>query len=151
VNLRGGWVGEYGHDSTSHALVPFRMELSHSWLVRLSGVVRDGEGGVPEEAALSGWLLGSKVRFQKRQLGFWVLDEGRTMPLRELASAKYGATVADVSQPPIMYVGTLTADGQSMSGSWRIRPNLVPFIGEDRGFSFPEITGTWNAKRRGSE
>jgi hypothetical protein len=148
--VSGSWVGEYAYESDGgRPSVPFALTLRQQWLVRVSGVVVDGAGGMPEQGKIVGWLLGKRLRFQKLMPIARVVAEEGTRTLREALAFKGHPMIADTVHPPILYEGVLSDDGLGLIGTWRVEDFAVPLADGKRFARYPAYSGSWTAKRTG--
>ena len=94
-NVGGGWLGTYAYRGALRALPPVRFEATFTEPDsegRFIGTLLDDEG--PDEADLSGGQSERGIRFSE--------------------------TCRASSNPPVSYEGTLSDDGWTMGGTWRI-------------------------------
>src|SRR5689334_10024354 len=121
-SIAGGWLGTYYYRVAHAWQPPCRFEATLSPLRsdgRFTGtILDDGPLGI---ADVTGTQTGRRVDFTK-------VYAGPGGGARRLA--------------PIDYEGTLSEDGRSVSGTWRIE---APAPGQSRR---PEVHGTWEAHRR---
>ena len=149
--VTGEWIGAYSYDPPIvRPSVSFRLRLTQSWLGRFSGVVLDGEGGMPEEGRVGGWLRGNRLSFKKQMPVFRVFDGGQTLPLSEYAAAKGWTVEPDTPHPPIRYEGVLSDDLQVVEGRWRTEACAVRLVGQLAALPFPACAGIWKAERHQS-
>jgi hypothetical protein len=110
-NVGGGWLGTYAYRGTLRALPPVRFEATFTepdGEGRFTGTLLDDEG--PDEADVSGGQSARGIRFSE--------------------------TCRASSNPAVSYEGTLSDDGRTMQGTWRIAD---------------EAHGVWDARRLWSE
>ena len=110
-NVGGGWLGTYAYRGALRTLPPVRFEATFTEPDSegcFTGTLLDDEG--PDEADLAGGQSARGLRFS---------EKGRAS-----------------SNPPVSYEGTLSDDGRTMDGTWRIAD---------------EAHGIWEAHRLWSE
>jgi hypothetical protein len=124
-SIAGGWLGTYYYGGAQAWQPPCRFEATFAPLGsdgRFTGtILDDGPLGV---ANATGRQTGRNVDFTKVYVG-------------------PGGGASGLA--PIEYEGTLSEDGRSVSGTWRI---VSPGPGRGRR---PQGHGTWEARRRWAE
>ena len=110
-NVGGGWLGTYAYRGALRALPPVRFEATFTepdGEGRFTGTLLDDDG--PDEADVTGGQSARGIRFSE--------------------------TCRASSNPAVSYEGTLSDDGRTMQGTWRIAD---------------EAHGVWDARRLWSE
>jgi len=135
------WSGVYRYDPEAGVEVPgetaFTMRLVHASFGGFTGVIDDGEGGIPEPASVTGRIFLRSMRFAKRYPRLWVPSaEDPSAPLEVLAG---------VVPAPVRYVGRLAADGCSVEGRWAIP--ATTFLLDGQWMRIGSVSGTWGAER----
>jgi hypothetical protein len=148
VNMSGVWMGEYRYDPASRAgPVSFTLRLRQSWFGRISGVVLDGPGGMPEEGQVVGKLRRRQLSFRKLMPISRVVAQGGTRPLKDLLTERGYHVSANPPHPPIIYDGLLSDDESSVCGVWRVEDYVVAFADGASAIQFSGYSGTWIAHR----
>lgn len=145
MRLTGTWHGTYVYGPLYGPLasraVPFTMSLTETWPRRIAGYVRDDatKGGMPERGRVLGRRRGTSIEFEKTMPNHYVMRPDGTLVSLSEAAAEQGVELP-ARMPPhrIRYEGTLSADGQQITGTWRIP---MP------GGSGEHGRGTWSARR----
>lgn len=152
MKVTGTWHGQYTYGPGYGAplagtSVPFALSLTHSWLGRVTGYVRDdaAKGGMPERGRIVGKTRGTRFEFVKTMPVSYVADESGTMVEKRSWLRRFGIEAQSVAPHRIRYVGELTADGQSVQGQWTIRLEVVARTTE--GPHAIGGDGTWTARR----
>jgi hypothetical protein len=152
VRLTGTWHGEYTYGDFYADLagqrVPFVLSLTESWRYRLSGYVRDdaARGGQPERGRITGVRRGAAVAFVKTMPVGYVTDgDGTRVEVAAWLRRTFGIETPDLPPHRIHYAGELTPDGQTLAGTWVIRPTVV--AEGSAGAQCIGGDGTWTARR----
>lgn len=123
-SIAGGWLGTYYH--AARTMLPVRFEASFVRQVggeletggeRFGGSVVDDEGGHDYATVSRGVQQGTFVRFVKTY------------------------TPPEPGLFPVSYVGTMSGDGRTLTGHWKIA------LTESRRARAREVVGTWEARR----
>lgn len=152
MDLGGTWHGEYtygaAYDALAGSSVPFVLSLTQSQPGQFVGYVRDDatKGGQPERGRIRGERRGNTITFVKTMPTGYVADENGS---KEATAAwlrrTFGPDAPGAVPHRILYAGTLSADGTTLSGRWQIparslasNDDVVHMIGGE---------GTWTAHR----
>jgi hypothetical protein len=132
------WIGSYRYDNDRHQRLVgspqtnFEVEFVYWKADGFVGEVVDDPhtGGTPGTGKIIGRISGGRIEFVKE------------MPvLTMLVNAKRRLTRPDRKHCDIFYSGTLSPDGKSMSGVWKIKFGFA-LIGGWPAIFFP-MSGTW--------
>jgi hypothetical protein len=152
VDAAGIWQGEYRYEpEDGGSPVTFTMTLVQDASNVVSGTVTDGPGGMPEEGRIIGSCRRGRLEFLK------------LMPVARFAapaaestqemSAYYAAGGHDIEEPiehpQLIYQGRFTADGRTVTGTWRLDGCWVR-LKEGPTFYMPGVRGVWSAARTGA-
>lgn len=155
LDIGGTWVGEYGYDDGTPDVpgppVRFTLAARPGWFGRFHGVAQDAApAGVPDEAAVNGWVSGTAVEFRKQYPVFYMFLEGRRVTLREYIEDLHGIPIdADVPPRPVHYRGEYDPIRDVVAGWWRIPDGPMWLRSRGRGLrlEFPETAGVWQMRR----
>ncbi len=116
----------------------FVLFLNHGWFGKLEGTVQDDPvSGMPDEGEVDGNLTGNQLSFVKRMPVDYVSADDELISYREYFLRQTGKDLGyDPPHPPILYRGTVSADGNQMEGTWEIIQN-----------GKTTRTGVWQAAR----
>jgi hypothetical protein len=152
MNITGTWTGSYtygpGYEEAANTSVPFRLSIDETWLGRIAGYVRDdaSKGGMPERGRIHGRRRGRRIEFVKvMPVGYVTNDDGELMRTQDWLDQQ-GFEDIQAAAHRIHYAGELDIAGQSMSGSWLIRPRELDGSMGSKVF-FEGGEGTWTARR----
>src|SRR5262249_50458816 len=157
-SMCGHWSGAYSYDPTADSpcglpSVRFTLDVEEEWEEQFRGAVQDDpEAGSPEQGRVRGRVAGDRVEFVKRIPVLYLIEAGRARPLEQCVREWWGRELArPVPAPPIHYEGTLSPDGNEISGRWWIEKTAVaiPSGGEQYALDLPGATGSWSARRSG--
>lgn len=155
LDIGGTWVGQYGYDEDFPDDVPppvaFTLTARPGWFGRFRGTVRDDPAaGVPDEAAVRGWVTETTVEFRKQYPVFYMQLRGERVTLREYMEELNGVSIdRDVPPKPIHYRGEYDPVRGAFAGAWRIPggPVWLSSNGRSLRLEFPECTGVWAMRR----
>ncbi len=138
--IKGKWKGHYKYDRKSVEELRgidqtgFMIDIISTDGEFFAGTVRDDQktGGTEGIGEINGKLIGDQVAFIKQ------------MPVLTVLVQKGTRKTFDRKHPPIYYTGTLSDDGKSVRGQWKINFGFV-WMGIIPVPMMP-MTGTWMAK-----
>lgn len=148
MDVSGVWTGEYEYErSTVGRRFTFTLRLRQKLFGRVSGLVVDGPGGMPEEGLVVGRARGRRLTFWKHLPVARVLSEDGTRTLAEHA-AGLGYEVDEATpHPPIRYDGVISDDGSRITGTWEVAEHVVPVSNAAKAIKSKGFRGTWCARR----
>jgi len=145
-NIAGEWLGHYRYDKIPTLGGAFTAFFSETSGALHGNIVDDGSSG---KATLTGEFSFPDVRFTKRYVkasqSKSIKKEKIVTPKFQFGFGKFGVgvnqeqimttTTTETFGNPVEYEGTMSQDGQNMSGTWKIEEkNSV-------------TSGTWSASR----
>jgi len=154
MNLTGTWQGQYSFDPNERLPklpsfpISFQMTLKQGWFGLISGTAQDDpKHGMPEPAKISGRLKNNSIALTKSHPKIRVVHEGKFQSTEQLAE-RYRVALDEYppAHPKIHCYGTLSDDGQSISGEWLLSSSEIRIPGS-RPLQLPALRGTWSMKR----
>jgi len=154
MNLTGNWQGQYSFDSDDHypklptRPISFQMTLKQGWFGSVTGTAQDDpKQGMPEPAKIAGKFKNQTVTFTKSHPQIRIVHEGKFQSTEQLAE-RYRVALDEFPppHPKIRCVGTLSDDGNSITGEWLLNSGELPIPGS-RPLKLPSLRGMWTMKR----
>jgi hypothetical protein len=158
MNITGKWKGEYVFEETTGGgeskvlgkVVPFTMELKQGWLGMISGTVQDDpREGFAEQGVIRGRIKGNVLSFEKIQPKLRYLHEPARMTLEQLGDRYNLVLDTNVAHPKIRHIGDLSADGNSVEGTWLVSEFSMPIPGSGSTIGLPKLAGSWKMTGQG--
>lgn len=161
MNVSGTWTGEYTFEETAGGggkavagtVVSFTMELTQGWLGSVTGKIKeDPRVGFAEEGFVKGKLRKGKenhvLQFDKMMPVLRAIHERSRLSLEQWTE-RYKITM-DLSEahPKIDHIGDVSADGNSIEGTWLMQELRLPVPGSGNMFYIPKLAGTWKILRK---
>jgi len=161
MNVTGTWKGEYSFEAGEEGagrhlagqVVTFTMELKQGWLGSVSGTVQDDpRTGFPEAGKIKGKLRKGKkgedvLVFEKIMPLLRVLHESGRVTLEQWAERRKVVMDTKIAHPKIRHIGDISADGNSMEGTFLIPEDVVTVPGSYEGLRMPTLAGTFKMSR----
>jgi hypothetical protein len=157
MNITGTWKGEYVFEETKDGgerkvlgtVVPFTMVLKQGWLGTFSGTVQDDpRTGFAEEGAIKGRIKGNVISFEKLMPVMRFLHEPNRMTLEQFADRYKLVIDTHVPHPKIRHIGDMSADGNSVEGTWLAPEERMPVPGSAATVQLPILAGSWKMTRQ---
>jgi hypothetical protein len=158
MNVTGKWKGEYVFEETTAGgekkvlgtVVPFTMELKQGWLGTFTGSVQDDpRSGFAERGRIRGRLKGAVMTFEKIQPKLRFIHEPARTTLEQFADRYKLVLDTNVPHPKIRHIGDLSADGNSVEGTWLVSEERMPVPGSAAVIELPKLAGSWKMTREG--
>lgn len=155
MNLTGTWRGDYSYEQSDDLPklpsrpIPFEMTLKQRWFGLVTGSIKDdARNGFAEPGKIRGSFKAPAFRFGKHFPRLRIVHEGQNQTLVDWAERwKFVLDDPDEPHPTIHCVGTLSDDGQTLTGTWRIAETKITIPGASGPLRLPELSGTWSAAR----
>lgn len=157
MNVTGKWKGDYTFEETTGGgekkvlgtVVPFTMELKQGWLGSFSGTVQDDKRvGFAEEGTIKGKLKGNVMSFEKSQPVLRFIHEPSRITLEQFIERYKLVMDTNVRHPNIRHIGDLSADGNSVEGTWLVSEESMPVPGSGAMIELPTLAGSWKMTRQ---
>ncbi|MCW1926186.1 hypothetical protein OKA05_26750 [Luteolibacter arcticus] len=128
----------------------FELHLRQSWVQRVigrfSGTVTDEpQRGMPGIGQITGGFRGQSIRFTKRMPVSYIVQEGRSISVRQWLCELGYDPGRDIPHQPVLYRGRFSS-ADAASGTWRI-PGGNLNVSLSLSIPMPECTGTWTLTR----
>ncbi|MCL2647921.1 MAG: hypothetical protein FWD61_13055 [Phycisphaerales bacterium] len=158
MNLTGTWQGQYSFDPDDKLPklpdrpISFLMTLKQGWFSSISGSAQDDPNhGMPEPAKISGRLKNNRLTLTKSHPTIRLVHDGKFESTAQLAE-RYRVALDEYPppHPKIHCLGTISDDGQSISGEWLLNSGEIHIPGS-RSLQLPALRGTWSMKRSGKK
>ena len=155
MNVTGQWRGEYSYDEDEEISnlparpIPYELTLKQHWFGIVGGTVEeDKRNGFAEPGKIHGKFQGDKLRFTKHFPKLRIMHEGRNETLEAWAERwKMVLDDPDEPHPTIHCIGSLSADGQTMAGTWLVKEVEITIPGARGPLRLPQLSGTFTMKR----
>ena len=157
MNITGTWKGEYSFEETTGGgekrvlgtVVPFTMQLKRGWLSSISGTVQDDpRHGFAEEGVIKGKLKGNVITFEKIQPILRMMHEPSRMNLEQFGERHKIVMETKIPHPKIRHIGDISADCNSVEGTWIVHETSMPVPGSMQIIALPTLAGSWKMTRQ---
>ncbi|HEY4330282.1 MAG TPA: hypothetical protein VGN88_11145 [Phycisphaerae bacterium] len=156
MNITGKWKGDYTFEETTEGgerkvlgtTVTFTMELKQGFLSSVSGTVQDDpRAGFPEAGTIKGKLKGNILSFEKIQPLMRLVHEPTRMTVEELAERHKVVMDTKIRHPKIRHIGDISADGNSIEGTWLSPEQSIEIPGSYQSVQLPKLAGSFKMSR----
>jgi hypothetical protein len=156
MSIAGKWTGEYVYEETKDGgsrlvvgtVVSFTMELKDGWFGAITGTIKeDPETGFAEEGAIKGKLKGTVFVFEKIMPKLRMTNEKNRMSLDDIVERFNLVMDTDVKHPKIRHIGDLSADGNTIEGTWLSPEYQLTIPGSAQSIALPKLAGTFKMTR----
>ncbi len=135
--------------SMAGQIVAFTMDLQQGWLGAVNGTVQDDvRSGFEEPGKIKGKLKGTTLEFRKLMPVLRLLHESGRPSLEKWAERRKIVIDTEQPSPAILHDGTLSADGKTVEGQWRMPETTIEVPGSYMHLTLPELGGTWRMRRK---
>ena len=128
------------------------MQLKQGWL-GISGTVQDDpRAGFPEQGIIKGKLRkGSKGEdvfvFEKIMPMLRIIHESGMVTLEVWADRRKVVMDTKLPHPKIRHIGDISADGNTMEGTFLMEEEAIPVPGSHESLMLPRLAGTFKLTR----
>ncbi len=155
MDISGTWTGEYAFDEIPEAkavaghVVTFSVTLKQGWLGFITGTIQDdARTGFPEPGVIKGRIKKDSFGFRKIMPKFRMIHESNRITLEQWSDRHKLVINTSQPHPPILHMGKISADGNSIEGRWRIPAITIDVPGSYQAVAVPVLTGTWKISRK---
>jgi hypothetical protein len=156
MNLTGTWKGEYVFEETKDGgsklvmgtEVSFTMELKQGWLGTVTGTIKeDPDVGFPEEGEIKGKIKGTVIVFEKIMPKLRMMHEKSRLSLDDIVERYSFVMDTEEKHPKIRHIGDLSADGNTIEGTWLSPEYVLNVPGSSQNIGLPKLAGTFKMTR----
>ena len=156
MSLAGTWKGEYVFEETKDGgsrlvvgtVVSFTMELKEGWFGTVTGTIKeDPEVGFPEEGVIKGKIKGTVLVFEKAMPKLRMMHEKKRTTLDEIVERYSVVMDTEEKHPKIRHIGDLSADGNTIEGTWLSPEFSLNIPGSSQSIGIPKLAGTFKMTR----
>ena len=128
--------------------VTFTLDLKQGWLGNVTGTIQeDNRHGFPEPGKIKGRLKGTNFDFRKYMPVIRMMHESSRLKLEEWAERRKMVVDGSRPHPPIVYMGDISEDGNTIEGIWKMPATTLDVPGSYNQAQLPALGGTWKVTR----